>query len=115
MELAQAAAEYMAGIAPRFQRAGYELTANVAFENGVFAGVARREKGEVTRLGVTRNLFLLSSMPAIDQATFTGSWWASPGESIARRMDLPSLGHQIVASTARARSKVRTRSWRMRA
>jgi len=51
MDLAQAAAEYMAGIAPRFQRAGYELTAKVAFENGVFAGVARREKGEVTRLG----------------------------------------------------------------
>ena len=69
MDLRQAAAEYMSGIAPRFQGAGYELTANVAFENGVFAGVARREKGEVTRLGVTRNLFLLSSIPAVDQAT----------------------------------------------
>ena len=69
MELTQAAAEYMAGIAPRFQQAGHALTANVRHEGGVFAGVARREKGEVTRVGVTRNLFLLTAFPSIDRAS----------------------------------------------
>jgi len=53
MDLAQAAAEYMAGIAPRFEKAGYALHANVPYEEGVFAGVARREKGEVLRLEKT--------------------------------------------------------------
>lgn len=69
MDLTQAAAEYMAGIAPRFQQAGYTLTANVAHEGGVFAGVARREKGELTRVGMARNLFLLATFPSIDQAS----------------------------------------------
>jgi len=67
VDLAEAARAYMAAIAPRFQSAGYELTANIAHEGGMFAGVARREKGELTRMGMARNLFLLASFPSIDQ------------------------------------------------